>query len=138
TLGTGDDYTNLIAAYQGTYAYSYVFDGQAGYLDHALASASLTSQVTGAADWHINADEPDLLDYDTSFKPPAQDALYEPDAYRASDHDPVIVGLNLGSPNRAPEANDDSYTTDEDTPLVVSAEDGVLANDFDADGDTLV
>ena len=68
TAGTGDDYTNLIAQYQGTYAYSYVFDGQAGYLDHALASASLLAQVTGAADWHINADEPDVLDYDTSLQ----------------------------------------------------------------------
>jgi len=95
TAGTSDDYTNLIFQYQGTYAYSYVFDGQAGYLDHALASPSLAAQVTGAADWHINADEPDLLDYDTSFKPPAVDAIYEPNAYRSSDHDPVVVGLNL-------------------------------------------
>jgi hypothetical protein len=95
TAGTFDDYTNLIAQYQGPYAYSYVFDGQAGYLDHALASATLAAQVTGTADWHINADEPDILDYDTSFKPAAQDALYEPNAYRSSDHDAVVVGLNL-------------------------------------------
>jgi hypothetical protein len=93
--GTGDDYTNLIAQYQGPYAYSYVFDGQFGYLDHALANPSMLSQVTGVADWHINSDEPDVLDYDTSFKPAAQDALYEPNAYRTSDHDPVVVGLNL-------------------------------------------
>jgi predicted extracellular nuclease len=92
--GTIDDYTNLIFQYQGTYAYSYVFDGQSGYLDHALAYPSLTAQVTGAEDWHINADEPDVLDYDTTFKPDAQDALYEQNAYRTSDHDPVIVGLN--------------------------------------------
>ena len=45
--------------------------------------------------WHINADEPDLIDYDTSFKQDAQDAIYAPDAYRSSDHDPVIVGLNV-------------------------------------------
>jgi hypothetical protein len=77
------------------YAYSYVFDGMSGYLDHALASSTLTPQVTGAAEWHINADEPDILDYDTSFKPPEQDALYEPKAYRASDHDSVLVGLDL-------------------------------------------
>ena len=38
---TSDDYTNLIDHFQGTYAYSYTFDGQAGYLDHALANASL-------------------------------------------------------------------------------------------------
>ncbi len=96
--GTGDDYTNLVARYEGTYAYSYVFDGQAGYLDHALSTSSLTAQVTGATEWHVNADEPDLLDYDTTFKSQEQDLIYEPLGYRASDHDPVIVGLNL-APN---------------------------------------
>ena len=95
TAGTGDDYTNLIHQYQGANAYSYVFDGQFGYLDHALSNASLTPQITGAADWHINSDEPDVLDYDTSFKPPAQDALYEENAYRTSDHDPVVIGMDL-------------------------------------------
>jgi predicted extracellular nuclease len=102
TAGTGDDFTNLIAQFQGTYAYSYTFDGQAGYLDHSLANANLFPQVTAAADWHLNSDEPDVLDYDTSFKPPAQDALYEPNGYRSSDHDPVVVGLIL---NVAPVAN---------------------------------
>ena len=91
---TVDDYTNLVAKYQGPYAYSYVFDGQAGALDHALASPSLTAQTTGAADWHINADEPDVLDYDTSFKPAPQEAIYEPNAYRSSDHDAVVIGVN--------------------------------------------
>ena len=43
-----------------------------------------------------------MLDYDTSFKPPAQEALYEPNQYRTSDHDPVVVGLNPTPPNRAP------------------------------------
>ncbi len=93
TEGTADDFTNLIAMFQGPFAYSYVFDGQAGYLDHALANASMAGQVTGAADWHINADEPDVVDYDTTFKPPEQDALYEPNAYRSSDHDAALVGL---------------------------------------------
>jgi hypothetical protein len=97
TPGTDDDYTNLVEEFVGTYAYSFVFDGQFGYLDHALSSAPLTSQVTGLAEWHINADEPDILDYDTSFKPPAQDALYEPDAFRSSDHDPILVGLSLAT-----------------------------------------
>ncbi|HET9457621.1 MAG TPA: PxKF domain-containing protein, partial [Candidatus Limnocylindrales bacterium] len=40
-------------------------------------------------------DEPDILDYDTSFKPDEQDAIYEPNAYRSSDHDPVLIGLDL-------------------------------------------
>jgi predicted extracellular nuclease len=98
TAGTGDDYTDLVFQFQGEDVYSYVFDGQLGYLDHALASSSMVSQVTGVADWHINADEADLIDYDTSFKQAAQDAIYAPDAYRSSDHDPVIVGLNLTPP----------------------------------------
>jgi hypothetical protein len=96
--GTDDDYTNLIAQFQGAHAYSFVFDGQAGYLDHALSSPNLTGQVTGATEWHINADEPDLLDYDTSFKSPTQDTFFEPNAYRSSDHDPVLLGLDLDAP----------------------------------------
>jgi predicted extracellular nuclease len=73
-------------------AYSYVFDAESGYLDHALASTSLDSQVAGVTEWHNNADEPDAIDYnlgDTADDP------YVNNAFRASDHDPVIVSLNL-------------------------------------------
>jgi hypothetical protein len=94
-LGTADDYTNLVTRDLGEYAYSYVFDGQVGYLDHALASAKLQSQVKGIAIWQINGDEPDVLDYDTTFKPAEQEALYEPNGFRSSDHDPVLVDLTL-------------------------------------------
>jgi predicted extracellular nuclease len=94
-LGTADDYTDLLYHFVGEYAYSYVFDGQIGYLDYGMASAGLLGQVTGATAWHINADEADLIDYDMTFKQDAQDAIYAPDAYRSSDHDPVIVGLQL-------------------------------------------
>ncbi len=133
TAGTADDYTNLISHFHGPYAYSYTFDGQAGYLDHALANASIFSQVTGAADWHINSDEPDILDYETSFKPAAQEALYEVNQYRTSDHDAVVLGLDLKAP---PVANNDSYQTNEDTSLNVTAP-GVLDNDTDPNNDTL-
>jgi hypothetical protein len=83
---------DLLALHEDN-AYTYVFDGQAGVLDHALATTSLVHQVTGADAWHINADEPSVIDYNTEFKP--QD-LYQPDLYRASDHDPVLVGIDLG------------------------------------------
>ena len=92
---TGAGYADLLKRYEGEQAYTYVFDGQYGYLDYALANATLADQVTAAKAWHINADEPDLLDYDTSYKQDAQDALYEPNAYRSSDHDPVVIGLQL-------------------------------------------
>ncbi len=88
-------YTDLIYYYLGENAYTYVFDGQIGYLDHALANSDLFPMVTGTTVWHINADEPDLIDYDTSFKLDAQDALYASDPFRSSDHDPVIVGLTV-------------------------------------------
>ncbi len=91
-------YGNLIKMFQKHLAYSYVFDGESGYLDHALASPSMTPQVMGATEWHINADEPSVIDYNQEVPDtgtPKPEDLYTPDAYRASDHDPVIVGLNL-------------------------------------------
>jgi predicted extracellular nuclease len=87
-------YTDLVRAFEGEHAYSFVFDGQLGYLDYALAGSGLVDEVTGATEWHINADEPDILDYDTTFKEPAQDALFEPNAFRSSDHDAVLVGVD--------------------------------------------
>jgi len=88
-------YTDLLNQYLGEFAYSYVFDGQLGYLDHALANEALLEQVTGVTVWHINADEPNLIDYQTGFKKPAQQVIYAADAYRSSDHDPVLIGLDL-------------------------------------------
>ena len=89
-------FTNLVRSLLGPDAYSYVFDGQWGYLDQALASDTLTDQVAGVADFHINADEPSVLDYNTDFKTPnLVTSLYAPDMFRVSDHDPVLVGLSL-------------------------------------------
>lgn len=92
---TAGGFTDLEKQFNGEHAYSYVFDGQIGYLDYALAQPALTADVSGVSAWHINSDEPSLIDYDMSFKLPAQDALWAADPYRSSDHDPVIVGLNL-------------------------------------------
>jgi uncharacterized protein len=72
--------------------YTYIFDGLAGYLDHAISTPGLSQQVTGAVTWAINTDEPSVIDYNLEFKP--QD-LYTDSPYRSSDHDPVIVGLQL-------------------------------------------
>ncbi|MCB0206211.1 MAG: ExeM/NucH family extracellular endonuclease, partial [Anaerolineae bacterium] len=89
-------YTNLETAYQGPDAYSYVYFAQAGSLDHSMASPSMVSQVNGATTWHINADEPSVLDYNEEFKSANQLViLYNPDQYRTSDHDPLLIGLNL-------------------------------------------
>jgi len=82
--------------------YSFVFDGFSGELDHALASADLLDNVTGATIWHINADEPLILDYNLDFG--RDPAIYAPDAYRSSDHDPLIIGLDLAEAAEAPAA----------------------------------
>ena len=92
---TADDYLDMIFEKRGEYAYGYVYDGQTGYLDHALANQAMADSIVDVNIWHINADEPDLIDYDMSFKLPAQDLLYAPDAYRSSDHDPVIVTISF-------------------------------------------
>ncbi|MBI5352065.1 MAG: ExeM/NucH family extracellular endonuclease [Chloroflexi bacterium] len=101
-------YVNMVNYFGGEDAYSYVFDGQWGYLDYAIASPSLLAQTTGVADWHINADEPSVLDYNTDFKSVGQvGSLYSVEPFRVSDHDPVIVGLGLDS--IAPETLIESY-----------------------------
>jgi hypothetical protein len=127
TPSTDDDYFDMIHEILGDDAYGYVFDGKVGYLDYALASTSIMDNILDVAIWHINADEPDIIDYDMSFKQDAQDALYEPDKYRSSDHDPVIISLRL---NEGPTAVDDVYETDQDVTLDVPAP-GVMANDSD-------
>ena len=81
-------------------AYSYVFDGTAGRLDHGISTATLSPKVVGAAHWHIDADESTAQDYNLEFKQPAC-AACAPDPFdgstpfRASDHDPAVLGLNL-------------------------------------------
>ena len=42
--------------------------------------------------WHINADEPTAIDYNLNF---TTDDRFAPTPFRASDHDPVLVGWNL-------------------------------------------
>jgi predicted extracellular nuclease len=96
-------FVDLIDLFDGdNISYSFVFQGQSGRLDHALATPSLAVQATGAAEWHINADEPRFLDYNLEFKNGAggdtPDFFNPNNPFRTSDHDPVLVGLNLSGP----------------------------------------
>lgn len=70
--------------------YSYIYYGQCGALDHALATENLADDVTGIATWHINADEPRFLDYNQEYNP---ESLFQAGPFRSSDHDPVIIGI---------------------------------------------
>ena len=84
------------------FGYSYAFDGAAGRLDHALSTPNLSVRVTRASEWHNNADEPSVLDYNLENKQPScatcSPDYYTPTPYRASDHDPLVVGLSFGPP----------------------------------------
>ncbi|MBF2058164.1 MAG: ExeM/NucH family extracellular endonuclease [Cyanobacterium sp. T60_A2020_053] len=97
-------YTDLIEQFNGNDAYSFVFNGQLGYLDHALGNSAMTLQVTDVADWFINSDEVPLFDYNDEIRDSAEasfeaepngNPLFEPNAFRTSDHNPVVVGLDL-------------------------------------------
>ncbi|KVC58263.1 endonuclease [Burkholderia stagnalis] len=89
-------YRNLVSRWVGNKAYSYVYNGEAGYLDHALATLPLAAHVKAVHEWHINADEPVALQYTLAYKTAEQQrTYYAPDAYRSSDHDPVLVDIAL-------------------------------------------
>ncbi|WP_172329807.1 ExeM/NucH family extracellular endonuclease [Mangrovicoccus sp. HB161399] len=101
-------YADLARAFAGDDAYSYVFDSQLGTLDYALANADMFDFVTGATEWHINADEVPLFDYnddvldsgESSYEEePGGTELDDAGPWRTSDHDPVLVGLDLTADN---------------------------------------
>jgi len=69
--------------------YSYVFGALSGSLDHAMATAALTAKVTDVAHWNINAVESFAYQYT------GDPALYAPNQYRSSDHDPLVLGIDL-------------------------------------------
>ncbi|MFT5162480.1 MAG: putative extracellular nuclease [Alteromonadaceae bacterium] len=88
-------YHNMIEKFQGKDAYSFVYRGLAGYLDHALASTTLATKVVDASDWHINADEMRSTDYNLENKSlQQQNELFRPDPFRSSDHDPMIIEIS--------------------------------------------
>ena len=70
--------------------YSFVYDGQAGRLDHALLSPALAARLAGAAEWHSNADEPDSSGYRDAI-----DGDHAANAWRSSDHDPLLADFRL-------------------------------------------
>jgi 5'-nucleotidase len=73
--------------------WSYVFSGLSGSLDHVLASPAALEDVTGVDIWNINSVESVGLEY-SRYNYNATN-LYTDDVYRASDHDPILVGIDL-------------------------------------------
>ena len=134
----GKGFVNLVEKFQGNRGYSYLFGGESGYLDHALASSALSTQVTYAMEWHINADETTLFDYNMEDKTAQQQAdFYQPTAFRGSDHDPVVVELALKATNPADLDKDGDVDNNDITLFNNLLKSGVklgLEYDFNKDG----
>ena len=89
----GDDYTNLESTTDPGEA-SYSFDGTSGSLDHVLANDAAEAMVTGVDVWNINAEEAVAYEYSRFNSNVTQ--LYDGTSpYKASDHNPEVVGLDL-------------------------------------------
>ncbi len=75
--------------------WTYSFGGQSGSLDHVLANPAARGLVAGADVWGINSGESVAWEYSrTNYN---VSDLYQPNMFRASDHDPEIVGLNIAT-----------------------------------------
>ncbi|MDR6118752.1 5'-nucleotidase [Aeromicrobium sp. SORGH_AS981] len=82
-------YVNVPARY--TDKTTYQFGGLLGSLDHVFASPAAAAKVTGADVWDINADESLAREYSRYDNNVTR--LYDTSPYRASDHDPAVVGF---------------------------------------------
>jgi 5'-nucleotidase len=72
---------------------TYSFNGLQGSLDHVLANPAARALVTGADVWQINAQEAIAYSY-SRYNYNATLLFNGSDPFAASDHDPVVVGLN--------------------------------------------
>ncbi|SEB85852.1 hypothetical protein SAMN04489806_1964 [Paramicrobacterium humi] len=79
---------------------TYNFDGAVGSLDYIFASPAADRTVTGADVWNINSVESVALEY-SRYNYNATN-LYAPDVYRASDHDPMLVGIEVSHDSGTP------------------------------------
>ncbi len=126
-------------------AYSYLFDAAVGTLDYAFASIELFNQVVDALEWHINSDEADALDYNTDF---GRDQTYfDGDTpYRASDHDPIVVGFDIDSVDPtlvSATPADDALSVFKDANIVLTFSEAMMAGTgtitiVNQDGDEVV
>jgi 5'-nucleotidase len=85
-------FTELNGAFNGG-EYTYSFDGMAGSLDHVFANTQGVKMVTGVDVWQINAEEQVAAEYSRAN----YNSVYLYDGtspFRASDHNPEIIGLD--------------------------------------------
>ncbi len=77
--------------------YSYSFGGFVGSLDHAFGKGFLGNLESVTA-WHINSVEDSLMGYMTEANGQTYQSIdnyANADAYRSSDHDPIVLGFHI-------------------------------------------
>ncbi|SFC52910.1 hypothetical protein SAMN04487968_107185 [Nocardioides terrae] len=98
---------------------TYSFDGMDGSLDHVFASPAAEAWVTGVDVWQINAQEQVGFEY-SRYNYNAT-ILYDDSVFRASDHNPEIVGLDLPEVTYTPtvDAADTTVVFSKEAPRIV-------------------
>ena len=95
-------FRNVLPSFSAEPPSSYAFYNpvdMSGALDHMLISPSLVPQATAAQDWAINAAEGAFRDYNRDTNSNGSAAVrdfYAADPFRTSDHDPLLLDLDLG------------------------------------------
>ena len=80
---------------------SYVYGGRSGSMDHVFANSAAHPLITEVKSWAVNAQESIAFEYSrTNYN--AYLAFEADNPYRASDHNPEIIGLNLITPITQP------------------------------------
>jgi len=110
-------FTNLNAALNGGEA-TYNYDGMDGSLDHVFANEAALERVSGVDVWQINAQEQvgfeySRYNYNTTL-------LYDDSVFRASDHNPIIVGVSSADDEHPPAAEEWQHGRAYDSGDVVS------------------
>ena len=80
---------------------SYVYGGRSGSMDHVFANSAAHPLITEVKSWAVNAQESLAFEYSRANYN-AYLAFEADNPYRASDHNPEIIGLNLITPITQP------------------------------------
>ncbi|WP_154223660.1 ExeM/NucH family extracellular endonuclease [Marinicella rhabdoformis] len=91
-------YTDLARHEIGDQNWTTSYRGKVGALDHIMVSRNVLEYTNGFKQWHINSDEFRGFSYDLEGLDEGQDRpkhFYDKGPFSSSDHDLVIMGLDL-------------------------------------------
>ncbi|WP_082499972.1 ExeM/NucH family extracellular endonuclease [Nocardioides sp. Leaf285] len=111
-------YTNIEDGEGADAEYSYSFSGLSGSLDHVLANDAALEAMTGHDIWNINSGESIYMEYSRYNYSPTD--FHTDGPFRSSDHDPVVMGLDLVEDVVEPPAAEPALTVSS-TPKKVKA-----------------